>query len=58
MSTPRPGPTPRQHEGPRPLEVDGLLPDPVDLEEMPVRQHVAVFETLHARLAEQLDDQA
>lgn len=52
---PEPRP-PAPGSGPGTVDADGLLPDPAQLAELPVRQHIAVFETLHARLAEQLDE--
>ncbi|WP_454294530.1 hypothetical protein [Salana multivorans] len=54
----RPVPRPPTSEGIPPLDTEGLLPDADELAQLPVRQHVAVFEALHARLAEQLDDTA
>lgn len=42
------------------LELDavyaGLIPDPRELEELPTRDHVALFEEIQNRLAEHLDD--
>lgn len=37
-------------------ELGALLPEPSELEQMPVRDHVAIFEQLHAELARRLDD--
>jgi hypothetical protein len=60
-SRPVPGPRPGPRPGPQPGDAAGApesavgVPDPfADLPERPVAEHVAVFETEHARLEREL----
>lgn len=64
-ATPAPGPpvprppvpAPPRHAVPHEdLDLSALLPRAEELEALPVREHVTVFEELQTRLAEQLDD--
>lgn len=68
MSVPMPGPRPGPPVGPEIVdlgadddmeiaaEYSSLLPDPTALEDLPTREHVAIFEDLQNRLSEHLDD--
>jgi hypothetical protein len=55
---PPPAPAPEPHrDGPTgDAAVDGALTGLADLEELPVREHVAVFDAVHAALQDRLAD--
>lgn len=56
MSQPVPRPRPPGGPAPDRSELQALVPDREALDARPVREHVAVFEELHDRLTQALDD--